>query len=171
MVNPARHCRARTLVLTVSHSKGSSAPPCEEKGIHRTGALLLFLSAAAVQLYNEAASFALSRGVVLADTKFEFGLIPDPSSPGSEQLILIDECLTPDSSRYWPAEAYKPGGPQQSFDKQFLRDWLTRNGFRKGLESGPEGKEGEGWVMEDAGVEGTRKRYLEALEMLTGEGL
>ena len=129
------------------------------------------LSAAAVQLYNEAASYALSRGVVLADTKFEFGLIPDPSSPDGEQLILIDECLTPDSSRYWPAAAYAPGGPQPSFDKQFLRDWLTRNGFRKGLEGGPEGREGEGWVMESGVVEGTRERYVQAYELLTGASL
>ena len=90
---------------------------------------------------------------------------------GTEQLILIDECLTPDSSRYWPAASYAAGGPQTSFDKQYLRDWLTKTGFRKGLESGPEGKAGEGWVMDDSVVEGTRKRYLEALEMLTGEGL
>ena len=87
------------------------------------------------------------------------------------QLILIDECLTPDSSRYWPADAYKPGGPQQSFDKQFLRDWLTRNGFRNGLESGPEGGEGEGGVMESGVVEGTRERYVQAYELLTGASL
>ena len=97
--------------------------------------------------------------------------MPSAVEGGEDELILVDEALTPDSSRYWPAAEYKPGGPQPSFDKQYLRDWLTQNGFRKGLESGPEGKEGQGWVMDDSVVEGTRKRYLEALEMLTGEGL
>ena len=125
---------------------------------------------AALELYQEAADYALTRGLILADTKFEFGLVPASSGEG-EELILVDEALTPDSSRYWPAAEYKPGGSQPSFDKQYLRDWLTKTGFRKGLESGPEGKEGEGWVMDDSVVEGTRKRYLEALELLTGEGL
>ena len=124
---------------------------------------------AALQLYKDAADYALTRGLILADTKFEFGLVP--GADGEEDLILVDEALTPDSSRYWPAAEYKPGGTQPSFDKQYLRDWLVKTGFRKGLESGPEGKEGEGWVMTDDVVEGTRKRYLEALEMLTGEGL
>ncbi|KAM5530830.1 hypothetical protein V8D89_012467 [Ganoderma adspersum] len=126
---------------------------------------------AALQLYKEAADFALTRGLILADTKFEFGLVPSADGTGAEELILVDEALTPDSSRYWPADTYKPGGGQPSFDKQYLRDWLTRTGFRKGLESGPEGKEGEGWVMAEDVVEGTRKRYLEALELLTGQGL
>ncbi len=126
---------------------------------------------AALQLYKEAAEYALTKGLILADTKFEFGLIPSPDGTGGDELILIDEALTPDSSRYWPADAYKPGGGQSSFDKQYLRDWLTKTGFRKGLESGPEGREGEGWAMAEDVVEGTRKRYLEALELLTGQGL
>ncbi|KAH9933458.1 SAICAR synthetase [Fomitopsis serialis] len=125
------------------------------------------ISVAAIKLYQAAADYALTRGLILADTKFEFGLIPSPS--GGEELILVDELLTPDSSRYWPAEGYKPGGTQPSFDKQYLRDWLTSTGFRKGFESGPEGKEGEGWVMETSVVEGTRERYFEALKMLVGE--
>ncbi|KAL7280600.1 hypothetical protein ACG7TL_005537 [Trametes sanguinea] len=125
---------------------------------------------AALQLYKEATDFALTKGLILADTKFEFGLIPAADGSGDE-LILVDELLTPDSSRYWPAASYAPGGPQPSFDKQYLRDWLTKVGFRKGLESGPEGKEGQGWLMDQSVVEGTRKRYLEALEMLTGSGL
>ncbi|KAI0630774.1 SAICAR synthetase [Trametes polyzona] len=126
---------------------------------------------AALTLYREAADFALTRGLILADTKFEFGLVPAADGSGRDELILVDELLTPDSSRYWPAAEYAPGGPQPSFDKQYLRDWLTRTGFRKGLESGPEGRAGEGWVMDESVVQGTRKRYLEALEMLTGEGL
>lgn len=84
-------------------------------------------------------------------------------------MILVDELLTPDSSRYWPAEGYKPGGSQPSFDKQYLRDWLTLVGFRKGLESGPQGKGGQGWEMEASVVDGTRKRYLEALKLLLGD--
>lgn len=68
-------------------------------------------------IYNAAAEYALSRGIIIADTKFEFGFQGD-------DLLLIDEALTPDSSRFWPASTYKPGGPQKSFDKQFLREWL-----------------------------------------------
>ena len=105
----------------------------------------------------------MTRGLILADTKFEFGLIQ--TSEG-EEVILIDELLTPDSSRYWPAESYAPGGSQPSFDKQYLRDWLVSTGFKKGLEAGPDG---QGWKMEDAVVEGTRKRYEEALKMLVGD--
>lgn len=127
------------------------------------------IAAAAIQLYREAAEYALTRDLILADTKFEFGLVPSPT--GEDQLILIDELLTPDSSRYWPAAGYQPGGPQPSFDKQYLRDWLTQTGFRKGLESGPAGREGEGWTMTQDVVEGTRQRYVEALTMLTGQGL
>ena len=134
-------------------------------------ALCAKVERAALQLYKEAADYALTRGLILADTKFEFGLVPSPAPGAEDALILVDEALTPDSSRYWPAAAYAPGGPQPSFDKQFLRDWLVRAGFRKGLERGPEGREGEGWVMAPDVLEGTRKRYLEALEMLTGEGL
>lgn len=118
-----------------------------------------------VELYSQAAEHALSRGVILADTKFEFGLIT--SSTGDQQLILIDEVLTPDSSRYWPAASYAPGKGQPSFDKQYLRDWLVEHGFRKGLEDGPEGSEkGTGWVISDEVVRGTSERYAEAMKLL-----
>lgn len=126
------------------------------------------VSSKAVELYKEASGYAATRGVILADTKFEFGLLTSPESD-KEEVILIDELLTPDSSRYWPAASYAPGGPQPSFDKQYLRDWLTSSGFRKGLETGPEGHEGEGWTMIDSVVEGTRRRYIEAYTLLTGE--
>ncbi|KAF8159874.1 phosphoribosylaminoimidazole-succinocarboxamide synthase [Crassisporium funariophilum] len=122
------------------------------------------ISTAALKLYTEAADYAHSRGVILADTKFEFGLV---SSGSDKELILIDELLTPDSSRYWPLEGYSPGGAQPSFDKQYLRDWLVSAGFRKGLESGPEGKEGQGWIIDESIVNGTRERYAEAVELLT----
>jgi phosphoribosylaminoimidazole-succinocarboxamide synthase len=75
-----------------------------------------------IAVYERAAAHALERGLVIADTKFEFGFL-------GEDLILIDEVLTPDSSRFWPADGYAPGGPQQSFDKQFLRDWLDASGW------------------------------------------
>jgi len=83
----------------------------------------------------------------------------------TEGVILIDEVLTPDSSRYWPADQYEAGRSQPSFDKQFLRDWLTSSGFKKGLEDGLDGK---GWEMSPDVVEGTRKRYEEAWQLLAG---
>jgi phosphoribosylaminoimidazole-succinocarboxamide synthase len=120
----------------------------------------------ALKLYSTAATYAHSRGLILADTKFEFGLVP--SSPIPNQLILIDELLTPDSSRYWPLASYSPGGGQPSFDKQYLRDWLVSAGFKRGLEKGPEGREEEGWVIEESVVAGTKKRYEEVVELLMG---
>lgn len=122
------------------------------------------ISSAALKLYATAADYARGRGVILADTKFEFGLVSEGSG---KKLILIDELLTPDSSRYWPVEGYKPGGAQPSFDKQYLRDWLVSSGFQKGLESGPPGKEGQGWVIAEDIVKGTRDRYSEAVHLLT----
>ncbi|KAJ6560447.1 phosphoribosylaminoimidazole-succinocarboxamide synthase [Mycena capillaripes] len=136
------------------------------------------ISAAAIALYTAASEHAHTRGLILADTKFEFGLVPaavstDSASTSTQQLLLIDELLTPDSSRYWPAAEYEPGRAQPSFDKQYLRDWLVGAGFRKGLEAGPEDAEGEsgnaGWVIEASVVEGTRKRYEEVVAMLTAE--
>ncbi|KIK08277.1 hypothetical protein K443DRAFT_128640 [Laccaria amethystina LaAM-08-1] len=126
------------------------------------------VSEASLKLYTTAADYAYSRGVILADTKFEFGLVPS-STETSKTLILIDELLTPDSSRYWPLSGYTPGGAQPSFDKQYLRDWLVSTGFKKGLESGPEGKEGQGWIIEESVVNGTRERYKEAVDLLTKE--
>jgi len=101
----------------------------------------------------------MNKGLILADTKFEFGM-----DLATEDVILIDEVLTPDSSRYWPADQYEAGRPQSSFDKQFLRDWLTSSGFKKGLE---EGLVGKGWEMTPAVVEGTKVRYEEAWQLLT----
>lgn len=125
------------------------------------------ISEVAIRLYTTAHAYAHSRGLILADTKFEFGLLPSSSPSSPDQLILIDEALTPDSSRYWPLDGYKPGGPQASFDKQYLRDWLRSEGFRKGLEGGKEGK-GEGWTMSEEVVRGTRERYVEARDLLIG---
>ena len=93
-----------------------------------------------------------SRGIIIADTKFEWGMVDD-------ELILIDEVLTPDSSRFWPADAYKPGRGQPSFDKQYVRDWLETTGWDKN--SPPP-------ALPDEVVERTREKYIEAYEQLTG---
>ena len=128
------------------------------------------ISSISLQLYRIASKHALERGVILVDTKFEFGLLPAPPGEpaGREQLILIDEVLTPDSSRYWPLASYTPGTSQPSFDKQYVRNWLVKSGFRKGLEGGPEGQEGQGWTVDDDVVKGTAERYAEAVELLMG---
>ncbi|KAJ7771133.1 hypothetical protein DFH07DRAFT_242327 [Mycena maculata] len=122
------------------------------------------ISTAALALYSSASAHAHVRGLILADTKFEFGLFRQSGSP--QELLLIDELLTPDSSRYWPLEGYAAGRSQPSFDKQYLRDWLVGTGFRKGLEAGPEGTT-DGWVIEEKVVEGTQRRYQEVVAMLT----
>jgi phosphoribosylaminoimidazole-succinocarboxamide synthase len=109
---------------------------------------------ASVALYCFAADHARERGVILADTKFEFGL--DPSG----ELVVGDEVLTPDSSRYWPADTYEPGHGQPSFDKQFVRDWATASGWDKSPPAPP---------IPDEVVEGTRGRYVEAYEQIAGE--
>ncbi|MHB9023397.1 MAG: phosphoribosylaminoimidazolesuccinocarboxamide synthase [Armatimonadota bacterium] len=107
-------------------------------------------------LYKKAADFALTRGIIIADTKFEFGL------DEGGLLILADEALTPDSSRFWDVEKYTPGQPQDSFDKQFVRDYLETLDWNK-TPPGPN-------LPEDI-IEGTRKRYLEAYERLAGKPL
>jgi phosphoribosylaminoimidazole-succinocarboxamide synthase len=107
-----------------------------------------------IALYAYAAEHARSRGVILADTKFEFGLDRNGA------LILADEVLTPDSSRYWPAEGFQPGHPQPSFDKQYVRDWAAASGWDKR----PPAPAIPGEV-----VAGTRARYLEVYELITGE--
>lgn len=103
-------------------------------------------------LYTQAADYAASRGVIIADTKFEFGVY-------ANRLILIDEVLTPDSSRFWPADQYSPGHDQPSFDKQFVRNWL---------ESQPWDKTPPAPALPPEVVAGTRQRYLEAYERLSG---
>lgn len=103
-------------------------------------------------LYRAGAAWAESRGIILADTKFEFGLLDG-------ELVVIDEMLTPDSSRFWPADTYAPGGPQPSFDKQYVRDYLLALKWDK-TPPGP--------VLPDEVVAATRARYVEAYERLTG---
>jgi phosphoribosylaminoimidazole-succinocarboxamide synthase len=106
-----------------------------------------------LKLYTAAADYAASRGVIIADTKFEFGRLPNA------QIILIDEVLTPDSSRFWPADHYAPGHDQPSFDKQFVRNYL---------ETQPWNKTPPAPVLPPEVVAGTRQRYTEAYERLTG---
>ena len=111
-----------------------------------------------LQVYSRASAIAAERGILLADTKLEFGQRADGA------VVLADEVLTPDSSRFWPADSWQPGGPQPSYDKQYVRDWLTSP------ESGWEVSSGEPPPrLPDQVVERTRERYVEAYERLTGE--
>lgn len=111
------------------------------------------LAEASLAIYRAAADYALDRGILIADTKMEFGLLDD-------RLILIDELLTPDSSRFWALGEYVPGGSPPSFDKQYVRDWLQRTGWDK-RPPAP--------ALPPEVVAGTAARYREALEWLTGE--
>jgi phosphoribosylaminoimidazole-succinocarboxamide synthase len=115
-----------------------------------------------LRLYRDGAAFAESRGIIVADTKFEFGLLPDDGRPPADRLIVIDEMLTPDSSRFWPQDGYRPGGPQPSFDKQFVRDYLERIQWNK---QPPVPSLPDDVVMK------TREKYLEAFRRLTGREL
>ena len=110
-----------------------------------------------LRIYEKASEHAASKGLILADTKFEFGLVADES--GNDQIVLADEVLTPDSSRYWPADSYNPGGPQPSFDKQFVRDYL---------ESIHWNKQAPAPGLPHEVVIRTSEKYLEAYRSLTG---
>ena len=108
-----------------------------------------------LRIYREAADYARERGIIIADTKFEFGLL------GGE-LVWLDEALTPDSSRFWPADQYKVGSNPPSYDKQFVRDWLESTGWDKNPPA-PE--------LPDDVVQKTLQKYLFAYEQLTGTAL
>lgn len=116
------------------------------------GELAERLREVSLQIYGRARGIAEAKGIIIADTKLEFGL-------SDSELILIDELLTPDSSRFWPASEYQPGGPQQSFDKQFLRDYLLTLDWDKSPPPPP---------LPPEIVTKTKERYLEALKRLTG---
>jgi phosphoribosylaminoimidazole-succinocarboxamide synthase len=105
-----------------------------------------------IAVYEKAATHAAERGIILADTKFEFGRSRD------EEIVLADEVLTPDSSRFWPADEYEPGRGQRSFDKQYLRDWLDEEGWDR-TPPAPE--------LPDEVVANTRAKYVEAYERLS----
>ena len=111
------------------------------------------IASLAVELYKAAHSYALERGVIIADTKFEFGVDEE-----TNEVVLADEVLTPDSSRFWPKDSYVIGQGQSSFDKQYLRDWLVSQGLK--------GKEGV--RMSDEVVQKTAEKYKEAWEKITG---
>jgi phosphoribosylaminoimidazole-succinocarboxamide synthase len=113
------------------------------------------LQGLSLDIYNRAAAYSAERGVILADTKFEFGV-----TPGG--IVLADEVLTPDSSRYWPADQYKPGGPQPSFDKQFVRDYLEQIQWNKQTPAP---------ALPDDIVAKTQRKYLDAYRLLTGREL
>jgi len=118
-----------------------------------------------LRLYAAGAAHAESAGIIVADTKFEFGLLPldeDDPRPVEERIILIDEVLTPDSSRFWPRDGYAPGGPQPSFDKQFVRDYLERIKWNK---------QPPVPSLPDDVVQKTRAKYIEAFHRLTGREL
>jgi phosphoribosylaminoimidazole-succinocarboxamide synthase len=110
---------------------------------------------ASLAIYKSAAEYALERGIIIADTKFEFGLI-------GEDLIWIDEALTPDSSRFWPGDQYVPGKPQPSFDKQFVRDYLEQIGWNK---------QPPGPALPPNVVAATTEKYREAYQRITGHEL
>jgi phosphoribosylaminoimidazole-succinocarboxamide synthase len=116
--------------------------------------LMTQLRDAAIGIYTKASDYAATKGIILADTKFEFGHDDDGN------LMLIDEVLTPDSSRFWPADGYKPGRSQPSFDKQFVRDYLDKIKFNR-TAPGP--------TLPADIVQKTRQRYVEAFERITGE--
>ena len=105
-----------------------------------------------IALYKKCADYALSKGIIIADTKFEFGLDEDGN------IVVADEMLTPDSSRFWPLEGYTPGVTQPSFDKQIARDWLKNN-------------EGHNWTLPDDIAQKTIDKYLEGYKLLTGKDL
>ncbi len=107
-----------------------------------------------IRIYQKARDYAETKGIIIADTKFEFGIFEG-------KLIIIDECLTPDSSRFWPKDLYKPGGAQPSFDKQFLRDYLETLDWNKTAPAPP---------LPEEIIRKTGEKYMEALVRLTGKG-
>lgn len=128
------------------------------------GALAERLRHLTLAIYAAAAAYAETKGLILADTKFEFGWVPGIDVAGSQSdkdtLVLADEVLTPDSSRYWLAESYAPGGAQPSFDKQFVRDYLERIRWNK---------QAPAPALPDDVVAETRSKYLQAFTLLTGQ--
>jgi phosphoribosylaminoimidazole-succinocarboxamide synthase len=109
----------------------------------------------ALAIYRYAAQYALERGIIIADTKLEFGLLDG-------EPIIIDEMLTPDSSRFWPADEYRPGRSQHAFDKQYVRDWLMESGWNR---------EPPAPALPADVIEMTRRRYIEAFQRLSGREL
>ena len=133
-----------------------------EQGVEVVGeGLMTWLGETTLSLYCRARDYALERGIILADTKFEFGRIEGQDAP-----LLIDEIFTPDSSRFWPADEWAPGGEQPSFDKQIVRNYLETV-----VAAGEWDKTPPGPLLPEAVVERSISRYLEAYQRLTGDGL
>ncbi len=147
-------CPSRSSRPTTKAAAGHDLPLTLEETRDLVGVgLAERLKELTLTLYERAAAIALDRGIILADTKFEFGFCDG-------ELILIDEVCTPDSSRFWPVDGYAPGGPQPSFDKQYVRDWLDASGWDR---------EPPAPALPLEVVEQTAARYREAYERLTGE--
>jgi phosphoribosylaminoimidazole-succinocarboxamide synthase len=138
-------------VNTGGHDENIAFAQVEEMVGIETAAALKRLT---LEIYAKASSYAAAKGVILADTKFEFGWIDGVG------MVLADEVLTPDSSRYWPAQSYAPGGPQLSFDKQYVRDYLESIAWNK---------QAPAPGLPDDVVSRTRQKYLEAFRLLTGQ--
>jgi phosphoribosylaminoimidazole-succinocarboxamide synthase len=139
---------------TTKAEAGHDLPLAPEEAVDLVGkGLFERLKELTLRIYERLADTAASNGIVLADTKLEFGF-------AGGELVLIDEVGTPDSSRFWPADGYAPGGAQPSFDKQFVRDWLDRSGWDR---------EPPAPALPPEVVEGTTARYVEAYERITGE--
>jgi phosphoribosylaminoimidazole-succinocarboxamide synthase len=124
--------------------------------------LIATLRRLTIELYTFGLEHAAAKGIILADTKFEFGLLPPGPGVGSleARVLLIDEVMTPDSSRYWPADRYAPGGPQPSFDKQYVRDYLESISWNK---------QPPVPSLPDDVIVRTREKYLDAFRLLTGK--
>ncbi len=144
-----------TPATKASEGHDENIPREEAASIVGDPGLVRRLEELTLTLYEEASAYAETRGIILADTKFEFGLVDGV-------LVLVDEALTPDSSRFWPAGAYRPGGPQPSFDKQYVRDWLDSSGWDR-TPPAPE--------LPSEVVARTREKYREAYSRLAGEEL
>jgi phosphoribosylaminoimidazole-succinocarboxamide synthase len=135
----------------------------EAEAAHLVGAeVLARVKDLTLQIYAAGAAHAEACGIIVADTKLEFGLLPDNGTPPEQRIILIDEVLTPDSSRFWPQDGYAPGGPQPSFDKQFVRDYLEAIHWNK---------QPPVPSLPDDVVAKTREKYVEAFRRLTGREL
>jgi len=135
------------------HDENISYEECEARVGKEVASRIQEIS---IKLYQEASTFALTKGIIIADTKFEFGLDDE------NHLVLIDEILTPDSSRFWPLDSYSEGASQPSFDKQFIRDWLENSGWNK---TPPPPS-----LPEDV-IRKTSQKYLEAFKKLTGQDI
>ena len=150
---PGRTVQSVAETMSISEDEGKK---CQEQAAKVIGQdTVRRLKELTLQLYSRGVEYARTRGIIVCDTKFEFGLIDG-------KISIVDEMLTPDSSRFWPADQYSPGKSQPSFDKQFVRDYLEKIGWNK-QPPAPE--------LPDDIVNATSAKYVEALRLLTGRDL